>query len=226
MQRGIFAAAARDFGHEKTLNSFIDVARQSGVGHIVFVSVAGADRNAWVPHHAVERHLQTGPKDWTILRPGFLSQNVIDAYRRDIVEDDRLYVPSADGYVAFIDARDVADVAATALLDPGANHGRAISLPGAESLTFGEVAELLTDALGRPIRYEPASILGYMAHLAKRRLPIMQILVQTLLHVSLRQGRSAPPDTTLAALLDRDPRTMREFISDHRQLLLRGPLKG
>ena len=94
----------------KTLNPFIDVARSQGVQHIVFVSVAGAADNPLVPHHAVEQHLQ-GTEGWTILRPGFFAQNLGDAYRDDIVQDDRIFLPAGAGRVAFIDGRDIAEVA-------------------------------------------------------------------------------------------------------------------
>ncbi len=85
-----------------TLNPFIDQARAMGVDHIVFLSVAGARTNRLVPHHAVEQHLIAGKGAYTILRPGFFAQNLGDAYRRDIVEDQRLYVPAGRGRVAFL----------------------------------------------------------------------------------------------------------------------------
>lgn len=55
-----------------TLNAFVDIARKAGVTHIVFVSVAGAERNKLVPHHAVEEHLKAGPCDWPSCDLAFL----------------------------------------------------------------------------------------------------------------------------------------------------------
>ncbi|MGF1452997.1 MAG: SDR family oxidoreductase [Opitutales bacterium] len=60
---------------KSTLNPFVAAARKAGVRHLVFLSVLGADAKAWVPHRAVEQALEAGPKDWTILRPGFFAQN-------------------------------------------------------------------------------------------------------------------------------------------------------
>ena len=99
-----------------TLNVFVDEARKEGVNHIVFLSVAGAADNKLVPHHSVEQHLMSGPNDWTILRPGFFAQNLESAYRQDILEDDRIYVPAKNGEVAFIDLRDLGEIAADILL--------------------------------------------------------------------------------------------------------------
>lgn len=78
-----------------TLNPFVDAAYRAGVHHIVFLSVAGADRMRWVPHRSVELHLAATGNAWTVLRPGFFAQNLEDAYRRDITDDGRLYVPAS-----------------------------------------------------------------------------------------------------------------------------------
>ena len=107
-----------------------------------------------------------------MLRPGFFAQNLTDAYRLDIRDDDRLFVPAAQGRVAFIDAVDIGEVAATVLADPMAHAGRGYTLTCPQAVTFEEVAQMLTDALGRSIAYTPASALGYMRHLKDRGLPI------------------------------------------------------
>lgn len=205
---------------KKTLNVFIDVARAAGVRQIVFVSVAGAQHNPLVPHHAVEMHLRQGPSGWTILQPGFFAQNLGDAYRQDIQAEQRLYVPAGNARVAFLDTRDLADVAAMALCDPGLHNQKTYHLTGPESLSFADVAQLLSQVLGRHIRYESASVLGYAKHLRDRDLPWKQVLVQTLLHIGLRFGQGQAVDTELQRLLERPSRRMTEYVLDYRQLWL------
>ncbi len=198
-----------------TLNPFVDAARAGGVGHVVFLSVAGAGENAFVPHHAVERHLIEHAGSWTILRPGFFAQNLADAYLRDVRDDDRVYVPAGRARVAFIDVRDVGEVAALALTEPARHRGEAYTLTGPEAVTFDEVVEILSEALGRRVRYVPASVAGYALHLVRRGLPLAQVAVQTVLHVGLRFGQARSVDPTLARLLGRPGRTMREYVFDH-----------
>lgn len=206
-----------------TLNPFVDAAYRAGVRHVVFLSVAGADRMRWVPHRAVEQHLATTGSAWTLLRPGFFAQNLEDAYRRDVVEDGRLYVPAGRGRVAFFDVRDAGDVTARVLAEPEAFRGRALTLTGPVALTFAEVAALLTSALGRTIRYVPASVLGYAWHLRRRRdLSWMQIAVQIVLHVGLRRGDAEAVDPTVRAVLGRDPTPLEAYLS-RVGAVLRGP---
>lgn len=203
---------------QDTLNPLLDVAASAGVEHVVFVSVQGADENRMVPHHGVEQHLLQGQLPYTILRPGFFAQNLGDAYRRDIREDDRLYVPSGDGKAAWIDVRDMADVALRVFFQPE-HQGKGYTLTGDVALGFADVARLLEASLSRPISYQAASIPGYLWHLwRRRRLPLMQILVQTILHVRFRGGHAAAIDPTLSQLLSRRPRQMSEYIEDHLQL--------
>ncbi|MER3435829.1 MAG: NAD(P)-dependent oxidoreductase [Leptolyngbya sp. ERB_1_1] len=204
-----------------TLNPLIDVAQSEGVQHIVFISVAGAGDNPIVPHHAVEQHLRQGSNDWTILRPGFFAQNVGEAYREDIVQDDRVFVPAGKGRVAFIDTRDVAEVAANILIDPAAHQAQTYTLTGAEALSFNEVASILSDELNRAIVYRPASIPEYGFHLLRRRMPLAQVIVQTILHVGLRFGQAEMVDDTLPELLGHRSHSLRDYIQDHRHLWLK-----
>lgn len=203
---------------KKTLGVFIEQAYASGVDHIVFVSVTGADENAIVPHHAVEQKLKALNQSYTILRPGFFSQNLGDAYRDDIRQDNRIYLPSAMGLVNFVDTRDIAEVAVQALANPEKHSMGEYTLVGQEAVSFDDVAACLSKVLGRPIRYEAASILGYGWHLRKKKMPLVQVLVQTVLHTGIRKGQAHIEDDTIVQLLDRPARTIEAYIHDHQQL--------
>ena len=202
---------------KETLNVLIDEARRAGVQRIVFVSVAGAGDNKMVPHHATEQHLKAGPQDWTILRPGFFAQNIATAYRADIVEDDRIYLPAGKGKVAFIDLRDMGVVAADVLTDMERHAGETYTLTGPAVYTFDEVAEILTGALGRAIRYDAASIVGYYRHLRGRGVPGTDF-IQTILHAGLRFGQADIIDPTLEQLLGYRPHDVEQYICDHADL--------
>ncbi|MFP4636184.1 MAG: SDR family oxidoreductase [Nitriliruptoraceae bacterium] len=204
-----------------TLNRFLDAAVRAGVEHVVFSSVAGAEHNRLVPHHRVEQHLFATGLGWTVLRPGFFAQNLGSAYRDDLRDADRIHLPAGDGRVAFVDVRDLGELAADILTEPAAHRAEAYTLTGPEALSFEEVAQLLTVELGRPIRYEPASIPGYLRHLRAQGHSLGRCAVQTLLHAGLRRGDAAEVDPTLERLLDHPPRRLRDYVRDHRELWLR-----
>ncbi|MDP1821898.1 MAG: NmrA family NAD(P)-binding protein [Archangium sp.] len=202
----------------ETLNPFVDFARTRGVRHVVFLSVQGAESRPRIPHHAVEKHLEHTGDDWTFLRPGFFAQNFTDAYRSDIIEDDRVYVPAGDGEVAFVDVRDLGLVAARVFQDPAPHRRQGYRLTGPRCFTFQQAAAVLTEVTGRPIRYVPASMAGYAWHLvARRRLALMQAVIQTYLHVGLRHGDAALVDPLLEQLLGKPSRDLAHFLHDSPQ---------
>ena len=62
-------------------------------------------------------------------------------------------MPAADGKVGFVDARDVAAVAAVALTNTG-HEGRAYELTGPDARSHAEVANALAEASGTTISFE------------------------------------------------------------------------
>lgn len=199
-----------------TLNALVDRAA-AHLRHVVFLSVSGADKNPLVPHAKVERHLTAGGVPWTFLRAGFFAQNLCGAYREDIRDDDRLYVPAGAEAVSWVDTRDVGEAAARAFLTDDAK-GRAWLLTGREARTFSEVAASLSRHLGRPIRYEPAALPGYVRHLRRRGMAWSQTLVYAVLHTAIRFGAERRADPTLERVLGRPPRTIDDTIADHLDL--------
>lgn len=197
-----------------TLNRLVDVALAAGVSRVVFLSVIGADTRSYIPHAKVEKHLIGTAAAWTCLRAGFFAQNLGDAYRADIREHDELFVPAGNGRAAFVDVRDLGEVAARAFTEAG-HAGQAYCLTGPEALSFTQVAEQLSVALGRTIRYTRPGVLRYMSRLRRRGLPFAQRLVQAALHVGLRFGQGEGLDPTLARLLGRAPRTLASYIHEH-----------
>ncbi len=181
---------------DATLNALLDHAA-GRLRHVVFLSVAGAESNRVIPHAKVEAHLARHGLPATLLRAGFFGQNLCGPYREDIRDDDRLYVPAGRGRASWVDTRDLGEAAARAFLDPD-SVGAAWLLTGPEVRSFAEVATLLSETLGRPIRYVPANPAAYVWHLRRRRgLPWAQAMVYAALHLAVRFGAEDRVDPTL-----------------------------
>ncbi|MDP9000597.1 MAG: SDR family NAD(P)-dependent oxidoreductase, partial [Myxococcota bacterium] len=106
------------------------------------------------------------------------------------VEDGRIYVPAGTGRVAFVDVCDLAELAAAIFTSPAAHERCALHIDGLRGDRLCEAASYLSETLGRSIRYEPASIWGYVRHLRTRGMPWAQAGVQTVLHSGLRLGQA------------------------------------
>jgi hypothetical protein len=87
----------------------------------------------------------------------------------DVSATGKFSLNTASARINMIDVRDVAECAARVLLDdPDSHHGRTYTLTGPRSLTFDEVADRLSLALGRSVTYLPVGddakrkvLLGY-----------------------------------------------------------------
>lgn len=123
--------------------------------HIVLLSELDGGYFAeddWAPR--TEAVVRDSGRTWTILRPNWFMQVFVDARFMfdELVEHGRLAFPSGGQPVAWIDARDIAAVAAHALLDKR-HHGQVYELTGPEALSLPHTAQLLADALARPIEH-------------------------------------------------------------------------
>ncbi len=169
----------------------LEAARRAGVRHVVLLSLQGAEHNKVVPHAKIEAWLGDSGMDWTFVRPSFFMENLSTTHASDIRERDCLMVPAGRGATSFVAAADVAAVAAVALRNPSEHVGRAWTPTGPQALTYDEVASILTDVLGRPIRYGHPGIARYLRHATKTLgLPLPMALVTTAIYTVARMGKA------------------------------------
>jgi uncharacterized protein YbjT (DUF2867 family) len=154
IDRAILISSATSDMQDVQLN-FIDAARRAGVKHVVKFS--GIAPNLDSPfrfgrmHGEIEKKLEASGMAFTHLRPG----EFMTVYFRqvpNIVNKGALLLPMEEARIASIDIGDIAEVAAKVLTEPG-HEGKVYSLTGPEALTMTEVAERLSAATGKTIRY-------------------------------------------------------------------------
>ncbi len=167
---------------KKYFDPLIQLAVDRQVDHIVFLSVQGADTSSFIPHYKIEKSIEQSGISYTFLRLGYFMQNFTTTLRKDIIENDRIYLPAGDAKFALIDVENIGDVAAEVLTLPEEHSDRAYDLTNNELLTFGEMSNIMSDILGREIRYESPNLISF--YLTKRRegVPSMYIYVMIMLH--------------------------------------------
>jgi uncharacterized protein YbjT (DUF2867 family) len=146
---------------------FLERARSAGVTRLVALSSQGAQFPGEHPgsgRRKLDRQVMASGLDWTILRPTGFAQNFSEGFLLPgIMQADTLVTASGEGAVAFIDADDIAAVAAAALTEDG--HAKAeYTLTGPQALRFTEAAAIISEAAGRTITHRSISP-GEMAHI-------------------------------------------------------------
>jgi uncharacterized protein YbjT (DUF2867 family) len=151
----------------------LNVAREAGVGRIVYLSVFDADEAVNVPHFAVkrgaERMLEAMGFGATILRPTYFIDNEVMV--KDVILQHGVYpMPIGGKGLAMVDARDIAEVAAIELIRrdaaPNTLPIETINLVGPETLTGTDVAAIWSNVLGRPVAYGGDDPSGFEANMA------------------------------------------------------------
>ncbi len=198
---------------DRTLGPFIEKAAGRPGRKIVFLSLIGAERMPYVPHHVAEARIAASGAPYVFLRPSFFMQNLSTTHRREIAEEDEIFVPAGRGKTNFVDVRDIGEVAAKVLLEAG-HEGAAYELTGAEALDYYEVAALISEAIGRPVRYARPSTPRYVLRALARGTPLGFALVTAGLYAASALGVAARTTEVLQELLGRAPRGFRAFASE------------
>lgn len=201
---------------QKDMAPFLDAASQAGVKKIVFISLIGVEKNPVVPHRKIEAMIKERGFDYCFLRPGFFMQNLNTNHCEEIRDRDVLYIPAGSSKTCFIDTRDVAAAAVVALRSDRCNN-RCYTLTGSRAVTYDTVAQLLTQNLGRAIKYQKPSLWAFRQDRIRRGTPKAFANVMTLLYVMTRLGTAKQVTSDFTELVGRPPIELERYIQDHLQ---------
>jgi uncharacterized protein YbjT (DUF2867 family) len=139
----------------ETQCTFIDAAKRAGVRHIVKLSGMGCWGDAKFRfarmHAEIEQYLERSGVAWTHLRPSTFMQTFLREVPT-ILYDGTVKLPMADAKLSPVDIDDIARVA-VALLRGAGHEGKRYEMTGPEALTMNEIAERISSAIDRPVRY-------------------------------------------------------------------------
>jgi NAD(P)H dehydrogenase (quinone) len=204
--------------------ALIDAAVAAEVPYLVEVSVEGVESdsaNAILRiHRAIEKHLGTAAIEHTVIRPATFI-DAIAAIAAGFIPTDAWGGNTAGGRAAFVDTRDVAEVAAAVLTDgPDVHAGRKYVVSGPEALSMEQVAELFSAALGHVIQFHQRGEEENRAFLSEFGLPEARVNVLLALDQLTRENFYATVSPDTETLLGRAARPDTLFISENAPSLL------
>lgn len=219
----LFLLSDNQSGFGELQVAVVRAAREVGVDHIVKLSALGASDHSlsWIgrEHWHVEQALQecpTSPMTWTILRPHAFMQNWLGDVADTARGEGRIYSPIEEGKVPFIDARDIAAVAAEVLHRPQNHVNATYVLTSGEAIGFADLAEALSEIAGKPVTYQPISM-EEASRLMKAKGASEQSIEAMLALATYQRagGATAKVSNHVQQILGRQPRSIRDFIRDH-----------
>lgn len=196
-----------DFGFPgaiENLRAFTEVASAAGVSRLVMLTGRG------------ETHAQRGEQviadsglDYTIVRSAWFAQNFSEGSMLDPVMAGVLPMPGGDIEEPIIDIEDLADVLVAALTEDG-HSGQIYEATGPRLLTFVEVADILSGAMGRRVDYLPITFEEFHAELLATSGEVFADIVTAIARETF-DGRNAKLGDGVMRVLGRQPRDFTEF---------------
>ena len=200
---------------------FAQAAREAGIGSVVNMSQISARRDS-KSHAARDHWVAERLFDWsgvpvTHLRPTFFAQNFLySPFVASVVQHGIISFPFGKGRHAPLAAEDQGRLIAAILADPRPHQGKTYRLHGAEEMDHFAMAELLSEVVGRPVKYQPVEVDQWRKRLESDGAP--PFLVQHLCAVALdyREGLFAGEDSIIERVTGKAPMTLRAFLGAHR----------
>lgn len=151
----LFLLSSADPRQTEIQGRVVDAARAAGVKHVVKLSALGADEKSPINlaqwHGRTEKRIEKSGIAWTHIQPHFFMQNTL-MFAPTVKAQGAIYAPMKDGRISLVDVRDIAAVAAKVLTSPG-HEGKRYAVTGPEALSFGQIAEKISRAIGKPVKY-------------------------------------------------------------------------
>ncbi|MFB6678960.1 NmrA family transcriptional regulator [Streptomyces sp. NPDC056390] len=161
--RAVYIAYDTDLaapGAPETICAFAELAVASGARRLGLLSGRGEQEEAVARSGA----------DWTVLRASWLAQNFSEGHLLEPVLAGEVALPAFEVREPFVDAADIAEVAA-ALLTQHGHAGRGYELTGSRLLTFADAVATIAEATGRDILFVSVPADDHAAGLAAEGVP-------------------------------------------------------
>ncbi|MFJ3224882.1 SDR family oxidoreductase [Streptomyces sp. NPDC086783] len=215
VDRVLMVSAAESPDRLEQHRAFVDAAAEAGVGHLVYISFYGAAPEATFTlardHWRTEQHIRSSGLEFTFLRDNLYA----DFVPALVGEDGVIRGPGGTGRAAVVAQDDIAEAATAVLTHADEHAGAGYDLTGPQSLTFAEIAAVVTEATGRAVRYEPETLDEAYRSRARYGAPDWQLDAWVSTYTAVAAGEldgvtddiprlTGRPATSLAELLRRD----------------------
>jgi uncharacterized protein YbjT (DUF2867 family) len=192
-------------GAADAVRAFASRAVAAGVTRLVLLSGRGEPEA-----QQSEQVIQESGAQWTVVRSSWFFQNFSESFMLDTLRFGELPLPVGDVREPFVDAEDIADVAAAALTEDG-HAGRVYEVTGPRLMTFAEAVEEIARAAGRELRFVSVPMDAYAEVVAASGESDDVVALIRYLFTEVLDGRNASLTDGVQQALGRPPRDFRAY---------------
>ena len=198
-------------------HNLIEAARHVGVKHVARISTVAVEQyprlmlGRW--HGDSEAELEASGMAWTHLRPCNFMHNML-SFAPAIRANGSFSAPLGRGHIALVDVEDIAEVAVVALTEDG-HTGKTYELTGGEWLTYHEVADQISAAIGRTVSYVDIPPERARRDMLDHGVPLWLVDDLLVMYELLKRDTEPRLTDTVAAVTGRAPKSFFEFLAEH-----------
>lgn len=215
VERAFFLAPPGHVNQDALLKPLIDEAAKRQLKKVVLMSAMGANADENGGLRKAEVHLERSGVPYNIIRPNWFMQNFNTFWLHGIQQLGKILLPVGSAKGSFIDARDIAAVAAQ-LLTSDRFDNRDFDLTGPQALNHDEVAAILSRETGRTIAFEDIPPEAMRTMLLDARLPRDYAEFMLVILGFFKAGYAERTTDAVQQITGHAPRRFEQYAKDHR----------
>ncbi len=195
----------------------ITAARQAGVKHIVYMSIIRKQGSGRIIPEVTESDLFTeqvlkssGLAHTIVYNPPFM--DLLSAYYDANPFKNGIQIPADKGKVAAATRDELAEAYAEILTSPG-HENKSYSLGGSDTISFADIAKILTEVKGQPVSFNTISAEAYIEGIVAKGLPRQVAEFITSWVIAIEEGEFEYRSGDLERLLGRRSTTFKEYFA-------------
>lgn len=200
---------------DELLIPVIDQAKKAGVKKIVLMTAMGANADENSPMRKAEVKLEKSGLKYNIIRPNWFMQNFNTYWIGNILAQGKIQLSTGDAKGSFIDARDIAAVAAELLISNRFDN-QAFDLTGGKALDHKQVAAILSQTTGKKVVYENISSGQMLEGLIQAGLPRNYAEFMIVILDFFKQGYSERTTDSVEKITGRKPIAFEQYAQDYK----------
>ena len=200
--------------HEQVLKA----AKEAGVKHIFYTSFERKNDTETSPiaflgksHIDTEKLIKASGLTYTIFKNN-LYLDALPMFFGEQVLTTGIFLPAGDTKSAFASRKDMAEAIANVLTSKG-HENKEYSLSNTENTSIQEIAQDLTEIVGKEINYVSPPQDVYVDALTKAGVPAEYVGMFSSFAEGIKQGEFAAEKTDLEKLLGRKPTTAKQYLA-------------
>lgn len=198
----------------------VAAAIKAGVKHLLYTSMPAPDNSlvSFAPDHlGTEQAIKASGLSYTIFRNAWYMDNFLHAMPHNL-QVGSWYTATGEGRVANI-SRDDCAIAIAAALASDATKSATYTLTGSQSLTSDEIAAIVSEVSGKPLRVVHVNDEQLAAGLAGAGLPPFYVDMLVSADANTRAGNFDIVTDDFNQLTGKEPQLLKNFFAQHKAAL-------